>query len=347
MTYELLQNLWFLLIAGLWGGYFCLEGFDMGVGMLLAVLGRGRDADDTERRKRLMLTTIGPHWDGNEVWLITAAGAMFAAFPHWYASLFAGFYLPLLLILVGLIIRALGLEYRGKGDTDAWRRGWDIAIMVGSFLPALLWGVAFANIVNGVPLDERTMEFSGNLFTLLNPLALLGGLTTLGLFLTHGALFVALKTGGEIRRDARALAITSGLVTAVVAAIFLAWTNVNTGNAASWVLSIAAATSLLAALRATRAGREGWGFTGTFVCIALTVAALFTALFPDVLPNSNPGQFGLSVTTASSSEYTLTLKILSGAALVFMPIVLAYQSWSYWVFRRRLTTEHIPAAAPY
>ncbi len=345
MSYELLQNLWFVLIAVLWVGYFCLEGFDMGVGMLLPVLGRGRDAEDTERRKRLMITTIGPHWDGNEVWLLTAGGAMFAAFPHWYASLFSGFYLALLLILVGLIIRALGLEYRGKGEGEGWRRGWDVAIVVGSFLPALLWGVAFANIVNGVPLDERTMEYTGNLFTLLNPLGLLGGLTTLALFLTHGALFIALKTDGEIRADARAFAIKSGLATAVLAVLFLGWTNLNTGNAGSWALTAGAALFLLAAIYATTLGREGWAFTGTFLCILLAVAALFTALFPDVLPNSNPGEFGLTVTNASSSEYTL--KIMTGAAVVFVPIVLAYQSWSYWVFRRRLTTEHIPEPAHY
>ena len=345
MSYELLQNLWFVLIAVLWVGYFCLEGFDMGVGMLLPVLGRGRDAEETEQRKRLMITTIGPHWDGNEVWLLTAGGAMFAAFPHWYASLFSGFYLALLLILVGLIIRALGLEYRGKGEGEAWRRGWDVAIVVGSFLPALLWGVAFANIVNGVPLDERTMEYTGTLFTLLNPLGILGGLTTLALFLTHGALFIALKTDGEIRAEARAFAIKSGLVTAVLAVLFLGWTNLNTGNALSWALTAGAALFLLAGIYATVAGREGWAFTGTVLCIALAVAALFSALFPDVLPNSNVGQFGLTVTNASSSEYTL--KIMTGAAVVFVPIVLAYQSWSYWVFRRRLTTEHIPAAAHY
>mgnify|MGYP001254993992 CR=1 FL=1 len=166
MSYEMLQILWFILIAVLWIGYFALEGFDMGVGMLLGVLGKGKDAEDSEKRKRLMLTTIGPHWDGNEVWLLTAGGAMFAAFPHWYATLFSGFYLPLLLILIALIVRALGFEYRGKGETDTWRRNWDYAIVFGSFLPALLWGVAFANIVNGVPINDK-MEYTGNLFTLL------------------------------------------------------------------------------------------------------------------------------------------------------------------------------------
>ncbi len=193
-----LPTVWFLLIAVLWIGYFVLEGFDFGVGMLLPILGGSRyaaDPADAEKRKRLMLTTIGPVWDGNEVWVLTAGGATFAAFPHWYATLFAGFYLPLLLILVALIVRNLGFEYRGKGESQAWRDKWDLAIVVGSFVPALLWGVAFANIVVGVPIDA-SMEFTGNLLTLLNPVGLLGGLTTLGLFLTHGAVYLALKADG-------------------------------------------------------------------------------------------------------------------------------------------------------
>lgn len=350
MSYELLQNLWFLLIAVLWIGYFCLEGFDMGVGMLIGLIGKAKNGDpeETERRKRLMLTTIGPHWDGNEVWLLTAGGATFAAFPHWYATLFAGFYLPLLLILVALILRAMGLEYRGKGDSDAWRRNWDIAIMVGSFLPALLWGVAFANIVNGVPLtgSAPALEYAGTpVLSLLNPLGLIGGLTTLFLFLTHGALFVALKTDGEIRHDARAFALKSGLITAVLAVVFLGWTNLNTGNALSWALTVGAAVCLLGALAAVKARRDGWAFTGTFVCTALAVASLFVALFPDVMPNSIAGGPSLTIANASSSQYTL--QIMTGAALVFVPIVLGYQIWTYWVFRRRLTTRHIPAAAHY
>ena len=350
MSYEMLQNLWFLLIAVLWIGYFCLEGFDMGVGMLIGILGKDKngDAEETERRKRLMLTTIGPHWDGNEVWLLTAGGATFAAFPHWYATLFAGFYLPLLLILVGLILRAMGLEYRGKGDTDTWRRNWDIAIMVGSFLPALLWGVAFANIVNGVPMvgTAPDLDYAGTpVLSLLNPLGLIGGLTTLFLFLTHGALFIALKTDGAIRRDARAFALKSGLATAVFAVILLVWTNLNTGNLASWVFTIGAAVCLLAALAVAKAGRDGWAFTGTFACTALAVAALFCALFPDVMPNSMAGGASLTIANASSSQYTL--QIMTGAAVVFVPIVLAYQIWTYWVFRRRLTTRHIPVAAHY
>lgn len=350
MSYEMLQNLWFLLIAVLWIGYFCLEGFDMGVGMLIGLLDKDKDGDaqETERRKRLMLTTIGPHWDGNEVWLLTAGGATFAAFPHWYATLFAGFYLPLLLIVVALILRAMGLEYRGKGDSDAWRRNWDYCIMFGSFLPALLWGVAFANIVNGVPLkgSAPALEYDGlPVLSLLNPVGIIGGLTTLFLFLTHGALFIALKTDGQIRHDARAFALKSGLVTAVLAVLFLGLTNFKTGNVFSWALAIGAAVCLLGALAAVRMGRDGWAFTGTFVCTALAVSSLFVALFPDVMPNSIAGGESLTIANASSSQYTL--QIMTVAALIFVPVVLAYQIWTYWVFRRRLTTKHIPVAAHY
>ncbi len=342
-----LPTVWFLLIAVLWIGYFVLEGFDFGVGMLLPILGGSRyasDPADAEKRKRLMLTTIGPVWDGNEVWVLTAGGATFAAFPHWYATLFAGFYLPLLLILVALIVRNLGFEYRGKGESQAWRDKWDLAIVVGSFVPALLWGVAFANIVVGVPIDA-SMEFTGNLLTLLNPVGLLGGLTTLGLFLTHGAVYLALKTDGPIRAEARALAWKVGLVTAGLAVAFLATVNILTGSGASWALSGLAAVALVGGLLAVRAGREGWSFIATALTIALAVAALFVALFPDVMPSSTNPAFSLTIHNASSSPTTLS--IMTIAALVFTPIVLLYQGWTYWVFRKRLAVKHIPAASHY
>src|SRR5659263_705110 len=178
-----LEQLWFVLIAVLWVGYFFLEGFDFGVGILLPVLGR------TEVERRVLINSIGPVWDGNEVWLLVAGGATFAAFPEWYATLFSGFYLPLLLILLALIVRGVAFEYRAKRDDDQWRRRWDLAIIIGSFVPALLWGVAFANIVRGVPIDVDG-EYVGGFFNLLNPYALLGGATTLLLFLTHGAVFI-------------------------------------------------------------------------------------------------------------------------------------------------------------
>jgi cytochrome d ubiquinol oxidase subunit II len=336
-----LTTVWFALIAVLWMGYFALEGFDFGVGMLLPVLGK----TDTERR--VMINTIGPVWDGNEVWLLVAGGATFAAFPEWYATLFSGFYLPLLLILVALIVRGLAFEYRAKRDDTTWRRRWDAAIIVGSFVPALLWGVAFANILRGVPIDADK-EYVGGFFNLLSPYALLGGLMTLTLFLTHGAMFVALKTDGPIRVAARALAVKVGVVAAAVAVVFLAWTQASTGTVGSAVAFVLAAVALLAGLAAVRTGREGWAFLGTFVAITVGVAGLFLALFPDVMPTSLSD--GISLTTTNAAATAYTLKIMTVVAAIFTPVVLIYQGWTYWVFRKRIAVHHIPqetlAAAP-
>jgi len=335
-------TIWFIIIGVLWTGYFVLEGFDFGVGMLLPVLGRGTDAQDTEKRRRVLINTIGPVWDGNEVWVLTAGGATFAAFPHWYATMFSAFYLPLLLILVALIVRNLGFDYRGKRDDDRWRANWDKAIIVGSFVPALLWGVALTNLVNGLPIDADK-EFTGNLFTLLNPVSLLGGLVTLGLFLTHGAIFTALKTTGQIREDARAVATRVGVVTAALAVVLLGILGFRSGNAGSWATTMVAAVALVAALVANLRAREGWAFVGTFVAIAMAVATYFLLLFPNVMPSTLNDAWSLTVDNASSTTYTL--KIMTIVALVFTPIVLLYQSWTYWVFRKRIGTHHIPAAS--
>ena len=329
-----LTTVWFGLIAVLWIGYFCLEGFDFGVGMLLPVLAR----DDRERR--VLINTIGPVWDGNEVWVLVAGGATFAAFPEWYATLFSGFYLPLLLILLALIVRGLAFEYRAKRDDDTWRARWDLAIILGSFVPALLWGVAFANIVRGVPIDENA-EYVGGFFDLLSPYALLGGVTTLLLFLTHGALFVALKTDGDIRHRARALALKSGVAAAVAAVGFLLWTQSMTGSTGSLVLFTAAALALVGGLAAATKAREGWAFTGNFVAIGLAVAGLFAALFPDVMPSSLDPAWSLTTTNASATDYTLT--VMTWVAVFFTPLELMYQGWTYWVFRRRIGVQHIPA----
>ena len=330
-----LTTVWFCLIAVLWVGYFALEGFDFGVGMLLPVLGR------EERERRVLINTIGPVWDGNEVWVLVAGGATFAAFPEWYATLFSGFYLPLLLILVALIVRGVAFEYRAKRDDATWRARWDLAIFWGSLLPAVLWGVAFGNIVRGVPIDAD-LEYVGGFFNLLNPYALLGGLTTLLLFLTHGAMYVALKTDGPIRREARSLATRSGLAAALVAVVFLVWTQVDTGSVASGVLFVLAALALLAGVAAAGSAREGWAFVGTFLTIALAVAGLFAALFPDVMPTSLADGTSLTTTNAAATAYTL--KIMTGVAVVFTPIVLVYQGWTYWVFRKRISVHHIPEA---
>jgi cytochrome d ubiquinol oxidase subunit II len=328
-----LTTVWFCLIAALWIGYFCLEGFDFGVGMLLPVLGR------TDRERRVLINTIGPVWDGNEVWLLVAGGATFAAFPEWYATLFSGFYLPLLLILLALIVRGVAFEYRAKRDHPRWRARWDAAIIVGSWVPAVLWGVAFANIVRGVPIDADH-EYVGGFFTLLNPYALLGGATTTLLFLTHGAMFVSLKTDGEVRHQARVLAARIGVAAAAAAVAFLLWTQLDTGTLWSALLFAGAAVALVAGLVAIGAAREGWGFLGTFVAIALGVAGLFVALFPDVMPTSLAGGASLTTTNAAATSYTL--KIMTVVAVVFTPLVLAYQGWTYWVFRRRIAVHHIP-----
>ena len=323
-----LATFWFILIAILWSGYFVLEGFDFGVGILLPFLGHS----DGERRT--MINTIGPVWDGNEVWLLTAGGATFAAFPGWYATLFSGFYLPLLLILVALIIRGVCFEFRSKVESPRWRANWDRALFFGSALPALLWGVAFANIVRGVPLNAAHV-YTGNLLTLLNWYGLLGGLVTLSLFTLHGALFLGLRTAGELRARARRTAVRAALAAVPLAAVFLAVTQVSHGRPATDVTAALAAVTLIGGAAAALRGREGWAFTGTALTLVLAVATLFGDLWPNVLPSSTSHAYSLTVANASSAHYTLV--VMSWVALVFTPIVLGYQGWTYWVFRQRLT----------
>ncbi|WP_327168384.1 cytochrome d ubiquinol oxidase subunit II [Streptomyces subrutilus] len=330
-----LHDVWFVLIAVLWTGYFFLEGFDFGVGVLTKLLARDR----TE--KRVLINTIGPVWDGNEVWLLTAGGATFAAFPDWYATLFSGFYLPLLLILVCLIIRGVAFEYRHKRSEDRWQTNWEHAIFWTSLIPAFLWGVAFANIVRGVKIDADK-EYVGTLLDLLNGYALLGGLVTLTLFTFHGAVFTSLKTVGDIRDRSRRLAAWLGTATAVLAVVFLAWTQAARGDTASLVAAVVAALALLAALGCNLAGREGWAFALSGITIAATVAMLFLTLFPNVMPSSLDPAWNLTVTNASSSPYTL--KIMTWCAGVATPVVLLYQGWTYWVFRKRIGTQHIADA---
>ncbi len=334
-----LPTFWFIVIGVLWTGFLILEGFDFGVGSLLPALGKGKNATDSEKRRRVMLTTIGPHWDGNEVWLLTAGGATFAAFPHWYATMFSAFYLPLLLVLLALIVRNMGFEYRGKRDNDAWRRNWDYCIIGGSVLSPLLIGVALTNVVRGLPIDAD-MEFRGNFFTLLNPMSLLGGLVILGLSLTHGAYFIALKTVGDLQRDARALATKLGLGTAVLAVVLLLWLGFSKGTVGSWVTTVLAAVALLFSIFMNTKGREGWAFIGTALTMGMAVATYFLVLFPNVMPTTMTGGTSLTIENASSSP--LTLKIMTGAALVFTPIALIYTAWTYWVFRKRIGTHHIP-----
>ncbi|KAA0933663.1 cytochrome d ubiquinol oxidase subunit II [Streptomyces apricus] len=331
-----LHDVWFVLIAVLWTGYFFLEGFDFGIGVLTKLLARNR------AEKRVLINTIGPVWDGNEVWLLSAGGATFAAFPEWYATLFSGFYLPLLLILVCLILRGVAFEYRAKRPEEQWQRNWENAIFWTSLLPAFLWGVAFGNIVRGVKIDQD-MEYVGSLWDLLNPYALLGGLVTLTLFTFHGTVFAALKTVGDIRVRARKLALGLGLVTAALALLFLLWTQIENGDGASLVALVVAVAALVAAIGANQAGREGWAFALSGLTIVAAVTMLFLTLFPNVMPSSLDDGWSLTVTNASSSPYTL--KIMTWCAVIATPVVMLYQAWTYWVFRKRIGTQHIAEAA--
>jgi len=329
-----LTTFWFATIAVLWIGYFFLEGFDFGVGMLLHPLGR----NDAERR--VMINTIGPVWDGNEVWLLTAGGAMFAAFPNWYATLFSGFYLPLFLILLALIFRGVAFEYRGKIDNPRWRARWDLAIAVGSWVPAVLWGVAFANIVRGVPIDANG-DFTGTLFTLLNPFGLLGGVVTATLFILHGANFLSLKTVGDVRQRANRVAEAAAPVAVVGGGAFLLWNQLERGSGWTWVPVVATAAALVIGTIAGRRELEGIAFIATGVAIAGAVISLFGSLYPDVMPSTTDPAYSLTVENASSTDYTL--RVMTGVAVVMTPIVLLYQGWTYWVFRKRIGPQHLPA----
>ena len=334
MSYQFLQILWFILIAVLWIGFYFLEGFDFGVGMLLPFIGK----KDTERRA--IINSIGSTWDGNEVWLLTAGGATFAAFPEWYATMFSGFYLALFLLLIGLIIRGVAFEYRSKDANPAWRNRFDWMIAVGSFLAALLLGAAFANLARGVPINADKM-FTGNLFTLLNPYGLLGGVTTVAVFLLHGANFLGLKLEGELRERVN-LAAKKLWVAATVLYIAL---GVFTYIAGFWargiidpgIAPIAALITLLAAGYFINQKREGWAFIMVALNVVFTQVTFFLMTFPNVMTSTTNPNWSLTIYNASSSQYTLT--VMSIVALIFVPIVLAYQGWTYYMFRKRISDK--------
>ncbi|WP_049575172.1 cytochrome d ubiquinol oxidase subunit II [Streptomyces sp. SBT349] len=327
-----LPEVWFVIIAVLWTGYFFLEGFDFGVGVLTGTLARDR------AERRVLINTIGPVWDGNEVWLISAAGATFAAFPDWYATLFSGFYLPLLAIVVCLILRGVAFEYRAKRPEERWQRRWERTIFWSSLLVAFLWGVAFANIVRGVELDAAH-EYTGGTLDLFSPHALLGGAAAVAVFTFHGAVFTALKTVGDIRHRARRAATGLGVAAGVLGGAFLLWTQADSGDGGSLAALAAAGSALLAALVATARGREGWAFAWSGTAVVAGVAMLFLALFPDVMPSTLAPEWSLTVENASSTPYTL--RIMTWCAAAATPVVLLYQGWTYWVFRKRIGTQHI------
>ena len=335
-----LEQLWFALITVLWLGYFFLEGFDFGVGTLLPFVAK----DDLDRR--VAINTIGPVWDGNEVWLITAGGATFAAFPQWYASVFSGFYLALFVLLAALIFRGMAFEMRHRGDAK-WAAWWDRAIFWGSALPALLWGVAFADFVHGVPITANA-AWTGTFFDLVKPYALLGGLATLSLFTLHGATYLGLKAEGPVRERAQVIATWLAPLTFVIVFAFLGWTYL-TAHARHQVglvpplLPLVGVGVLAAVGWLVRERLEGWAFLGTAITIMAFFTTLMLNLYPNVLVSSVSPSDTLTIVGTASHRYTL--EVMSWVALLFTPFVLAYQSWTYWVFRKRVRRPDAPVTA--
>jgi cytochrome d ubiquinol oxidase subunit II len=333
----LLQSIWFYLWGLLWAVFFITDGFDFGIGTLYPFLGR----DDQD--KRSMINAMGPLWDGNEVWLITAGGVTFAAFPLVYAVMFSSLYTALMLILFALILRGVSMEFRGKVDSPAWRRVWDTCIFVGSAVPGLLFGVAFANIFQGLPLDKAHL-FQGNLLTLLNPYGLLGGLLFLLFFLVHGALWLAIRTGGDLQQRAVRAAAGIWLPLLLAAVAFLIYSAVATPLYANYLARPYLFVVILLAVAGLLGIRiylgRGHYFKAWFSSALAIVAATFfgiVGLFPNMLPSSLSGKFHLTAYNASSSP--LTLKIMLVVVLLFIPVVLAYQIWAYHLFHTKLTRE--------
>ncbi|HWU45994.1 MAG TPA: cytochrome d ubiquinol oxidase subunit II [Humibacter sp.] len=332
-----LPTLWFVLIAVLWGGYLFLEGFDLGVGMHLLFSTRS----DTDRR--VMLNTIGPVWDGNEVWLITAAGATFAAFPFWYASLFSTLYVPLVLVLLGLIFRAVAIEYRGKGHSARWRRGWDAALGVGSLVSAFGVGAMLTLTTTGLPVDANG-DGEGGAFGWLNGWALIGGLAVVGFCLAHSAAFLALKTEGAVRVRARRFVVRWSLPALLPMALWVIGVQVLNGKAFTWLLVAAGFACAGWAWRSALRDREGRAFAGIGMFLLFGAASIFANVYPAVLPSTISAGYDLTVQNASSSPYTLG--VMSVVAAFGIPLVLAYQAWTYWVFRKRVGGGSIPPARP-
>lgn len=330
-----LNVLWFILVTVLFIGFFFLEGFDYGVGMLMPFLGK----DDNE--KRAIINTIGPHWDANEVWMITAGGAAFASFPHFYATLFSGFYIALVLMLVALIIRGVGFEFRSKRDDAKWRKNWDLAIFIGSLLPALLWGVAVGNLMRGIAVDAD-MNYFGGLLPLLNPYAILAGLVFVTLFIMHGANFLALKTTDVIQERAKAAAKKWWLINLVLTVLFVIWTFFATDiltkpGVNGLIPALLAALSLIMVGVYINKSDDKNAFIFGALAIVFETVMVFMGLFPRLIISTINPEYSLTITNAAASPYTL--KVMTIVAAIFVPIVLIYQGWSYWVFRKRVTTK--------
>ncbi len=335
----MLETIWFILWGVLWAVYFMLDGFDLGLGTLMPFFAK----NDTERR--IIYNAMGPFWDGNEVWLITAGGATFAAFPVAYAVMFNGLYSALLLLLFSLILRGVSFEFRNKVESPAWRALWDACLVVGSFLPALLLGVAFANIFQGIPIDKNGV-FQGSFFSLLNPYGLAGGILFVLLFLVHGSLWLAVKSDGGLQQRAASAASRLWPILLVVAVLFLAYTYVATNLFDNyfkipilWVLPLLAVSGLLL-IKAFVAKKAWWGawFASSLTIVGVTLFGV-AGLYPNLLPSSIDPEFSITAFNGSSSQ--LTLKIMLGVALVMVPIVIAYQTWVYIFLRNKVTEKDL------
>jgi cytochrome d ubiquinol oxidase subunit II len=329
---------WFIVIAILWTGFFILEGFDFGVGMLHSLVGQ----DDAGRRAAI--NTIGPLWDGNEVWLIVAAAAMFAAFPGWYATMFSGLYLAIVLLLASLIVRGVAFEYRGKRDAARWRRTWDVALTTGSVLAPLLIGVALGDLLHGLPINAA-QNYTGSFWNLLQPYAVFTGVTFVLICALHGATFLCLKTTGAIRDRSWQLARRVAPVTAAAVTGFIIWTHVTAGT--TFFLNVIELLAILAAIAAVWLvydRRDGFAFTATAVTIAACILSIFVDLYPNVMVSSTSKAYNLTVHNTASGAYSL--KAMTVVVIVFLPLVLLYQAWTYYVFRKRVSVSDFQAAAP-
>jgi cytochrome bd-type quinol oxidase subunit 2 len=329
---------WYIVIAILWTGFFILEGFDFGVGMLHDAVGR------TDAERRAAINTIGPLWDGNEVWLIVAGAAMFAAFPGWYATMFSGMYLALVLLLAALIIRGVAFEYRGKRDAARWRRTWDVTLTTGSVLAPLLIGIALGDLLHGLPIDSA-QNYTGSFWDLLQPYALWTGITLVLVCLLHGATFLSLKTTGEMHERSRVLARRVAPVAGAFVIGFIIWTHVTASTTFFLnVIELLAILAVLAAVWLVYARRDGWAFTATAVTIAACILAIFVDLYPNVMVSSTNPAYNLTVHNTASSPYSL--KAMTVVVVVFLPLVLIYQAWTYYVFRKRVSASDFTPPAP-